>query len=253
MLEESKRTGLIARKVGMTHIYSEKGLAIPVTLLKADENFVIDVKTTERDGYNAIVLGFGEAKAKRVSKSLKGICAKANVKPVKHVKEFRIAADAVMQLGQQLSVEHFLINQNIDIQGKNTGKGFAGGMKRHNFRGLEATHGVSVTHRSHGSTGNRQDPGRTFPGKKMAGHLGAETVTVQNVKVVNIDLELGLIAVNGSVPGKNGSYVYLKDAVKSVLPYNVAYPAALKVSAAVADNNKQTAVENSETPESTNS
>lgn len=252
MSEETKRTGLIARKVGMTHIYSENGLAVPVTLLKADENYVIDVKTTQRDGYNAIVLGYGEGKASRVSKSVRGTCAKANVKPVKHIKEFRIAADAILIPGQQLSVEHFLINQDIDIQGKNTGKGFAGGMKRHNFRGLEASHGVSVSHRSHGSTGNRQDPGRTFPGKKMAGHMGTEVVTVQNVKVVNIDIDLGLIAVNGSVPGKNGSFVYLKDAVKSVLPYGVAYPAAIKITdSAVQVQEKE--VETVENVETTNS
>lgn len=240
MFEESKRTGLIARKIGMSHVFDDAGQAIAVTLLKADENYVLDVKTTEKNGYNAVVLGFGEKKPSRVNKSVKGICAKAKVKPTAHMKEFRVASNALLQLGQKLSIEHFILDQKIDIQGVNIGKGFAGGMKRHNFRGLEASHGVSVTHRSHGSTGNRQDPGRTFPGKKMAGHMGTEVVTLQNIRIVNIDTELGIIAVNGSVPGKKGSYVYMKDAAKTVLPYGVAYPAALvngAKEAAVAEDN----------------
>ena len=227
MFEESKRTGMIAQKIGMSHIFDVAGQAIPVTLLKADENFVLDVKTKEKNGYTAVVLGFGEKKPSRVNKSVKGLCAKAKVKPVAHIKEFRVASNALLQPGQQLSVDHFIPDQKIDIQGVNIGKGFAGGMKRHNFRGLEASHGVSVSHRSHGSTGNRQDPGRTFPGKKMAGHMGTEVVTLQNLRIVEIDTDLGIIAVNGSVPGKKGSYVYVKDAAKAVLPYGVIYPAAI--------------------------
>jgi large subunit ribosomal protein L3 len=239
MFEESKRTGLIAQKIGMSHVFDEAGQAIPVTLLKADENFVLDVKTKEKNGYTAVVLGFGEKKPSRVNKSVKGLCAKAKVKPIAHMKEFRVASNALLQPGQKLSIEHFMLDQKIDIQGVNIGKGFAGGMKRHNFRGLEASHGVSVSHRSHGSTGNRQDPGRTFPGKKMAGHMGTETVTIQNIRVVAIDTELGIIAVNGSVPGKKGTFVYMKDAAKAVLPYGVVYPAAIVNSAtteAVVDN-----------------
>lgn len=225
MVEAAKRTGLIAVKVGMTQIFDEKGQAITVTLLKADENQVVGVKNKQKHGYNAVVLGFGEAKVNRVSKQLKGIFAKAKVKPVKHMKEFRVADDALLEIGRKISIEHFMTGQKVDIHGVNIGKGFAGSMKRYNFAGLEASHGVSISHRSHGSTGNRQDPGRVFPGKKMAGHLGSESVTIQNLRVVDVDKELGIIALNGSVPGKKGSYVYITDAAKMVLPVGIAYPA----------------------------
>jgi len=227
MTVRAKRTGLITRKVGMTQTYDELGQVISVTLLKADENYVIGTRTPDKNGYSAVVLGFGEAKQSRATKSLRAVCAKINVKPVKHIKEFRVSPDAVVEAGKKLSVTHFVEGQLIDIQGTNIGKGFAGGMKRHNFRGLEASHGVSITHRSIGSTGQRQDPGKTFKGKKMPGHMGAATVTVQNVTITVIDEELGLIGVNGSVPGKNGSYVYISDAVKVVMPGSVQYPAAI--------------------------
>jgi large subunit ribosomal protein L3 len=227
MTAEFQRTGLIATKVGMSQIFDESGNAVAVTLLKADSNVVIGVKNDGKDGYNAVVMGYGKRKASRVAKPQRGMCAKASVEPVAHVKEFRVSEDCLLNAGDRLDIEHFMVKQKIDITGHNTGKGFAGGMKRHNFRGLEASHGVSVTHRSHGSTGNRQDPGRTFPGKKMAGHLGTEQTTIQNLSVVHIDQELGLIAVNGSVPGKNGSYVYLTDSIKVVAPSELMYPAAL--------------------------
>ncbi len=224
---QARRTGLIAKKVGMTQIFDEEGKALAVTLLKADENFVVANKTKEKDGYTSVLMGFGEAKAHRVSKPIKGICAKAGVKPVQIMKEFRVSEDAQLKPGAKLSIEHFVENQFIDIQGVNIGKGFAGGMKRHNFRGLEATHGVSVSHRSIGSTGQRQDPGKTFRGKKMPGHMGVETVTIQNIQIALIDKELGIIAIHGSVPGRRGSYLTITDAVKVSLPANAKFPAVL--------------------------
>lgn len=224
---QSRRTGLIAKKVGMTQIFDEEGRALAVTLLKADENFVVATKTKQRDGYSSVVMGFGEAKPSRVSKPIKGICAKGGVKPVKIIKEFRVSEDALLEPGAQLSIAHFVENQSIDIHGVNIGKGFAGGMKRHNFRGLEATHGVSVSHRSIGSTGQRQDPGKTFRGKKMPGHMGTETITIQNIKVALVDHELGIIAIHGSVPGRRGSYLTITDAVKVSLPANAKFPAVL--------------------------
>jgi len=227
-MESAKRTGLIAKKIGMTQIFDQSGKSYAVTLLQADQNYVLDTKTLGKNGYSAVVMGFGENKPHRVSKPLKGLCAKAGVKPVMHVKEFRVSEDALLAPGQKLSIEHFVVGQKVDVQGESIGKGFAGGMKRHNFSGLEASHGVSVSHRSLGSTGNRQDPGRTFPGKKMAGHMGAETVTLQSIKIAQVDKELGIIALHGSVPGSKGSYVYIKDAVKSILPFDVKYPAALE-------------------------
>lgn len=227
MTGRAKRTGLIAQKVGMTQIFDSLGQAIPVTLLKADENHVIGSCTLEKNGYSAVILGFGEAKQSRASKSLRAVCAKINIKPVKHIKEFKVSPDALIEPGKKLSINHFVEGQLIDVQGTSIGKGFAGGMKRHNFKGLEASHGVSISHRSVGSTGQRQDPGKTFKGKKMPGHLGAETVTVQNITIAIIDEELGLIGVLGSIPGKNGSYVYISDAIKVVMPGGVQYPAAL--------------------------
>lgn len=232
--ENTRRTGLIAEKVGMTQIFSEDGEVIPVTLLKANGNIVLENRLDQKDGYNAVVLAYGDIKTNRVSKPRKGLFAKAKVEPKRHIKEFRVSKDALVQAGQEIAVDHFAIDQAVDIQGVNIGKGFAGVMKRHNFRGLEASHGVSVTHRSHGSTGQRQDPGRVFKGKKMAGHMGTETVTVQNVLVKHIDIELGLIAVNGSVPGKPGSIVYISDSIKKILPDNVKLPASLVQSAAPA-------------------
>lgn len=225
--ENTIRTGLMATKVGMTQIFTEDGEVLPVTLLKASGNVVLDLKTKEKNGYNAVVMAFGDVKPNRVSKPQKGKFAKAKIEPKRHVKEFRVSEDAMLQPGQEIAVDHFVVDQAIDIQGVNIGKGFAGVMKRHNFRGLEASHGVSVTHRSHGSTGQRQDPGRVFKGKKMAGHMGTETITIQNILVKHIDMDLGIIAINGSVPGKNGSLIYISDSVKQILPDNVKVPASL--------------------------
>jgi large subunit ribosomal protein L3 len=225
--DKLRRTGLIAKKVGMSQIFNDSGEAIPVTLLKTDGNYVVDVKSKDKHGYSALVLGFDDAKASRTNKPQKAIFSKLKIMPKKVMQEFRVTDSSLVQVGSQISVEHFVVNQKVDIAGYSTGKGFAGGMKRHNFRGLEASHGVSISHRSHGSTGNRQDPGRTFPGKKMAGHLGDEKVTLQNITIADVNSELGIIAVHGSVPGKNGSYVSITDAIKVAMPGEVAYPAKI--------------------------
>jgi len=222
------RTGLLAQKMGMTRIFAADGNHVPVTVLKVDHCQVVAVRTDETNGYNAVQLGVGKAKVKNVSKAQRGHFAKAKVEPKKKLAEFRVSKDNLLEVGAELSAAHFVAGQFVDVVGTTIGKGFAGSMKRWNFGGLRATHGVSVSHRSHGSTGNRQDPGRTFPGKKMAGHLGVERVTQQNLKVVETDVEQGLIYVHGAVPGHEGSYVLVKDAVKRALPKEAPKPAALK-------------------------
>ena len=222
------RTGLIAQKLGMSRIFAESGAHVPVTVLKVESCQVVEVRTEEKHGYNAVQLGVGTAKVKNVSKAERGRFAKAKVEPKKKLVEFRVAKDALLEVGAELSVTHFLAGQFVDVTANSIGKGFAGAMKRWNFGGLRASHGVSVSHRSHGSTGNRQDPGRTFPGKKMAGHLGDERVTTQNLKIVATDEALGLIMVQGSVPGHEGSFVLVRDAVKRARPKDAPYPAAIK-------------------------
>lgn len=194
------RSGLIAQKVGMTRLFTEQGEHVPVTVLKVDGCHVVAKRTEDQDGYSAVQLGVGAAKVKNVSKAMRGHFAKANVEPRQKMAEFRVSPENLLEPGVELSAAHFVVGQLVDVVGTSIGKGFAGGMKRHNFRGLEATHGVSVSHRSHGSTGNRQDPGRVFKGKKMAGHLGAERVTLQNLKIVATDADQGLILVKGAVP-----------------------------------------------------
>lgn len=222
------RTGVIAQKVGMTRVYDEFGQHVPVTVLKVDSLQVTAVRTKEKDGYSAVQLGFGKAKVSRVNKARRGQFAKANVEPKKKVCEFRVADDALLEVGQEIRANHYVAGQFIDIQGTTKGKGFAGAMKRWNFAGLEASHGVSVSHRSHGSTGQRQDPGRTFKNKKMAGHLGTETVTTQNLVVVAIDEARNLILVRGAVPGVDNAFVKVMDAEKKARPANAPYPAAKK-------------------------
>jgi large subunit ribosomal protein L3 len=221
------RTGLIAEKLGMSRILTEKGEHIPITLLKVDNCQVVATKTAEKDGYTAVQLGVGMAKVKRVSKAMRGHFALAKVEPKKKLVEFRVSKDALLNIGDQLSVEHFLQGQYVDVTGTSIGKGFAGAMKRHNFGGLRASHGVSVSHRSHGSTGQRQDPGKVFKGKKMAGHLGDERVTVQNLEIVLTDPEKGLIGIRGAVPGNPGGYVLIRDAVKKKPFKDLPYPAAI--------------------------
>jgi large subunit ribosomal protein L3 len=222
------RTGLLAQKLGMTRIFAADGNHVPVTVLKVDHCQVVAVRTDETNGYNAVQLGVGKVKVKNVSKAQRGHFAKAKVEPKRKLAEFRVSKENLLEVGAELSAAHFVAGQFVDVVGTTIGKGFAGSMKRWNFGGLRATHGVSVSHRSHGSTGNRQDPGRTFPGKKMAGHLGVERVTQQNLKIVETDAEQGLIYVHGAVPGHEGSYVLVKDAVKRALPKEAPKPAALK-------------------------
>ena len=222
------RTGLIAKKLGMSRIFEADGTHVPVTVLSVEGLKVVAVKTAEKDGYNAVQLGTGAIKAKNVTKPMKGYFAKANVEPKKKLGEFRVSEDCLLKVGNELSVEHFVAGQYVDVCSTSIGKGFAGVMKRHNFAGLEATHGVSISHRSHGSTGQRQDPGKVFKGKKMAGHMGNERVTVQNLKVVSIDADKGLIMVKGGVPGSENTWVRITDAVKKPAFAGVPMPAGLK-------------------------
>ncbi len=221
------RTGLIARKLGMTRLFGEDGAHVGVTVLQVDGCDVVAVRSKDKDGYVAVQLGAGSRKAKNVTKPLRGHFAKAKVEPKAKLAEFRVDEDAVLEPGARLSAAHFVAGQFVDVQGVSIGKGFAGAMKRWNFRGLEASHGVSISHRSHGSTGNRQDPGRVFKNKKMAGHMGHRTRTVQNLEVFGVDAERGLIMVKGGVPGPKGGWVRVRDAVKKALPKQAPYPAAL--------------------------
>jgi len=228
------RSGLIAQKVGMTRLFAADGTHVPVTVLKVDTCQVVATRSVEKDGYVAVQLGAGKAKVKNVGQPMRGHFAKAKVEPKKKVIEFRVAPENLIEVGAELSAAHFIAGQLVDITGITIGKGFAGAMKRHNFRGLEATHGVSISHRSHGSTGQRQDPGKVFKGKKMAGHMGSVQVTTQNLKVVSTDAERGLILVKGAVPGSAGGWVTIHDAAKVKRPEGVPVPAGLKAAPAAA-------------------
>ena len=228
------RTGLVAKKLGMTRIFRDDGTHVPVTVLHLDEVQVGDARTQERDGYTALQLGFGTAKVKNVTKPNKGHFARVKVEPKAKLVEFRCAADALLEPGAVITADHFVIGQKVDVCGVTKGKGFAGGMKRWNFRGLEASHGVSVSHRSHGSTGNRQDPGKTFKNKKMAGHLGQDRVTTLNVEVAGVDVERGLLMIRGAVPGAKNGYVLVRDAIKRARHADAPYPAAVRQPAAAA-------------------
>ncbi|MFZ3235048.1 MAG: 50S ribosomal protein L3 [Stellaceae bacterium] len=230
------RTGLLARKLGMTRIFTEDGNHVPVTLLAVENCQVVAVRTPEKDGYSALQLGVGAAKVKNVSKPQRGHFARAKVEPKARLAEFRVPEDAVVEVGAEITAAHFVQGQRVDVVGTSIGKGFAGAMKRHNFGGLRATHGVSVSHRSHGSTGQRQSPGKTFKNKKMAGHLGAARVTVQSLEVISADTERGLLMLKGAVPGSKGGYVLVKDAVKRKLPDGLPFPAALRQQAGAAEN-----------------
>lgn len=222
------RTGLIAQKVGMSRVFTEIGEHVPVTVLKVENCQVVSQKTADRDGYDAVQVGVGAAKVKNVSKAMRGHFAKAKVEPKRKVAEFRVTSDNLIEPGKELSAKHFVVGQYVDVSGVSIGKGFAGAMKRHNFAGLEASHGVSISHRSHGSTGQRQDPGRVFKGKKMAGHMGDRNVTTQNLLVMSSDEEQGIIMLRGAVPGAKGAYVLISDAVKHALPSSAPVPAAFK-------------------------
>ncbi|MBO1323900.1 50S ribosomal protein L3 [Acetobacter sp. TBRC 12305] len=221
------RTGLIAKKLGMSRLFKEDGTHVPVTVLHVDDVQVVDARTEERDGYVAVQLGMGKAKVKNVTKPNRGHFARVKVEPKKVVREFRVAADAALEIGATLSASHFVVGQKVDVTGTSKGKGFAGAMKRWNFAGLEASHGVSISHRSHGSTGNRQDPGKTFKNKKMAGHLGDERVTTLNLEIAAVDPEKNLIMVRGSIPGAKNSVVLIRDAIKKARHGDAPYPAGL--------------------------
>ncbi|WP_371170309.1 50S ribosomal protein L3 [Aliiroseovarius sp. 2305UL8-7] len=225
------RSGIIAKKVGMTRLFMEDGKQIPVTVLQMDNLQVVANRTADKDGYTAVQLGAGEAKAKNTSKPMRGYFAAAKVAPKRKLVEFRVSEDALIAVGEELSAEHYVEGQKVDVAGTSIGKGFAGAMKRHNFGGLRATHGVSISHRSHGSTGQCQDPGKVFKGKKMAGHMGSVRVTTQNLEVVKTDADRGLVFIKGAVPGSKGGWVTVKDAVKKKLPEDVPFPAALKSAA----------------------
>ncbi len=229
------RTGLLAQKLGMTRIFTADGEHVPVTVLKLDNCQVVAVRRQDSDGYDAVQLGNGTAKVKNVGKAMRGHFAKAKVEPKRRLAEFRVSTDALLEVGQELSPEHFVPGQYVDVAGVTIGKGFAGSMKRHHYHGLRATHGVSVSHRSHGSTGNSQDPGRVFKGKKMAGHMGDRRRTQQNLRIVSTDVEEGLILVRGAVPGAKGGWVRIIDAVKHALPEDAPFPAGLRASEAEAE------------------
>ncbi|MZR31197.1 50S ribosomal protein L3 [Sneathiella litorea] len=240
------RSGLIAKKLGMTRVFSEDGTHIPVTVLAVDNCQVVAHRTTETHGYNAMQVGVGKAKVKNVNKAMRGHFAKAEVEPKMKLAEFRIQDDGFVDIGAEITADHFVADQFVDVVGTSIGKGFAGAMKRHNFGGMRATHGVSVSHRAHGSTGQCQDPGKVFKGKKMAGHMGAARVTTQNLKVVSSDKDRGLVLVRGAVPGSKGSWVYIADAVKKARPDNAPFPAAFVAKGGAAKSVEETA--NADTP-----
>ncbi len=229
------RSGIIAKKLGMTRLFMEDGRQIPVTVLQMENLQVVAQRTAEKDGYSAVQLGCGAAKAKRTSAAMRGHFALAKVEPKRKIAEFRVSAENLIEVGEEITANHFLEGQKVDVAGTSIGKGFAGAMKRWNFKGLRATHGVSVSHRSHGSTGQCQDPGKVFKGKKMAGHMGAVRVTTQNLEVVRTDIDRGLIMIKGAVPGSKGGWVTVKDSVKKKPPEGLPFPAALRSAQAAVD------------------
>jgi len=222
------RSGVIAQKVGMTRIFTDAGEHIPVTVLRLEKCQVVGQRTAEKNGYTAVQLGAGHRKVKRLTRSERGSFAVANVEPKRKVAEFRVSPDNMIDVGAEITADHFVEGQFVDVSGTSIGKGFAGGMKRHGFSGLRASHGVSVSHRSLGSTGQCQDPGKVFKGKKMAGHMGDVSVTTQNLRVVKTDAERGLIMIRGAVPGSKGGWVLLRDAVKRALPEAAPKPGAFR-------------------------
>ena len=228
------RSGVIAQKVGMTRIFTDAGEHVPVTVLKLDGCQVVAHRTMESNGYTAVQLGIGHAKVKNVSKAERGRFAVAKVEPKLKLAEFRVGEEGLLPVGAEITADHFVVGQFVDVTGTTTGKGFAGAMKRWNFGGLRATHGVSISHRSHGSTGGRQDPGKTFKNKKMAGHMGTERVTTQNLRVVQTDVERGLVLVEGSVPGHAGNWIFIRDAVKKALPAEAPKPGKFRLAEASA-------------------
>lgn len=225
------RTGLIGKKLGMTRVFTDDGTHVPVSVVQVENCQVVSQKTAERDGYSALQLGVGTAKLKNVSKAMRGHFAKSEVTAKRRLREFRVSEDAMVDVGTEIVPSHFVPGQYVDVVGTSNGKGFAGAMKRHNFSGLRATHGVSVSHRSLGSTGQCQDPGKVFKGKKMAGHMGARRVTVQNLQIVRTDDDQGVILIRGGIPGWKEGWVLISDAVKKAVPDDAPFPAGLRQSA----------------------
>ncbi|QRM55185.1 50S ribosomal protein L3 [Sinorhizobium sp. BG8] len=225
------RSGVIAQKVGMTRVYNDAGEHIPVTVLRLENCQVVAQRTEDKNGYTAVQLGAGHSKVKNTSKALRGQFAAASVEPKAKLVEFRVTTENLIDIGAELTASHFVAGQLVDVTGTTIGKGFAGAMKRHNFGGLRATHGVSVSHRSHGSTGSNQDPGRVWKGKRMAGHMGQTRVTTQNLEVVSTDEDRGLILVKGAVPGSKGSWIVVRDAIKSGTPADAPRPAGVRAAA----------------------
>ncbi len=237
------RSGVIAQKVGMTRIFTDDGVNVPVTVLRMENCQVVSHKTEEKNGYTALQLGVGTAKVKNVTKPMRGHFAVAKVEPKRKLAEFRVAPENMVDVGAEITADHFVPGQKVDVTGTSIGKGFAGAMKRHNFGGLRATHGVSVSHRSHGSTGQCQDPGKVFKGKRMAGHMGATRITTQNVEVVKTDVERGLILIKGAVPGSKGAWILVRDAVKKARPENAPMPAAIRAAANANDASSEASSE----------
>ena len=244
-----RRSGVIAEKMGMTRVFADDGRHVPVTVLKLEACQVTAQRTQESHGYWALQLGAGKIKVKNVNGAMRGHFAKARVEPKRSVAEFRVSEDALIDVGQELRADHFAAGQYVDVVGTSIGKGFAGGMKRHNFSGLRASHGVSISHRAIGSTGQCQDPGKVFKGKKMAGHMGAERATAQNLEIVSTDAERGLILVRGGVPGPKSGIVYVSDAIKKNLPEDAPFPTSMpepeadEADAAAAESEESAAVE----------
>jgi large subunit ribosomal protein L3 len=245
------RSGVIAQKLGMTRVYNDAGEHVPVTVLRMENCQVVAQRTVEKNGYTAVQLGVGLAKVKNTTKSLRGHFATASVEPKAKVAEFRVSVDNLLDVGVEITAEHYVAGQKVDVTGTSIGKGFAGSMKRHNFGGHRATHGNSVTHRAHGSTGQRQDPGKVFKGKKMAGHMGSTRITTQNIEVVSTDLDRGLILVRGAVPGSKGAWILVRDAVKEALPDNAPKPAGLRALAVDEAANIEAAMSDAEVAQAT--
>ena len=226
------RSGVIAQKVGMTRVYNDAGEHIPVTVLRLENCQVVAQRTEEKNGYSAVQVGVGRAKVKNTNKAKRGQFAVANVEPKAKMVEFRVSSDNMIDVGAEIVASHFVSGQLVDVTGTSIGKGFAGAMKRHNFGGLRASHGVSISHRSHGSTGQCQDPGKVFKGKKMAGHMGQTRVTTQNLEIVSADEDRGLLLIKGAVPGSKGTWVTVRDAIKATLPKDAPVPAGIRAAAA---------------------
>ena len=222
------RTGVIAKKLGMSRVFRDDGRQVPVTVLQLDALKVVAKRTMEKDGYTAVQLGAGLSKPKNVNRPLRSYYSKSNVETKRLLREFRVTSENLIDVGAEITANHYVEGQYVDVSGVSIGKGFAGAMKRHNFKGLRASHGVSISHRSHGSTGQCQDPGRVFKGKKMAGHMGAKKITTQNLEVVSADEETGLILVKGAVPGARGGWVTINDAIKKPFEEKSPFPAAIK-------------------------